>query len=169
MRALLQKLTGWMAITRSIQVGGKKVPIVVSPGARLGYLKPGPAHFDVELVQVAEARIKPGMNVWDIGANVGVFSVAAAAMGARALAVEADIWLASLLRRTAALHEDRIKVVPTAVSDKCGVVEFNIAEIGRAANAIAGQGRHADRAALRVETVPTLTLDTLLGASRHRT
>ncbi|MEM1298877.1 MAG: FkbM family methyltransferase [Pseudomonadota bacterium] len=162
MRSLVKKLTRGMTFTRSFAVGGKTASIVVSPEAQLSYLKPGSAGFDMELVAFVEERVRPGMTVWDVGANVGLLSVAAAAMGAQVLAIEADIWLAGLLRRTAALNDDGMTVLPVAISDQCGVVQFNISHAGRASNAIAGQGRHADLPVRRVDTVPTLTLDVLL-------
>jgi tRNA G37 N-methylase Trm5 len=49
--------------------------------------------------------VRPGTTVWDIGANVGLFSFAAASLGAQVVAVEADIWLANLMQRSAQLNK----------------------------------------------------------------
>lgn len=55
--------------------------------------------------RVAEEEIAPGHVVWDIGANVGVFTLASAAMAGRnvfVLDVEPDPMLAGLLGRSTA-------------------------------------------------------------------
>jgi FkbM family methyltransferase len=139
--------------------------LLVSGDARLELLKPGPEGFDKMLLARAEELVKPGMSVWDIGANVGLFSVAAAARGATVLAVEADPWLAELLQRTANLPENanlKLSVAPFAVSDKDGVAKFFIANRGRASNALAEAGGHSQMGGVREERLtPTLRIDTL--------
>ncbi|MEM0988845.1 MAG: FkbM family methyltransferase [Pseudomonadota bacterium] len=161
MRTLVERLTRQIVLTRTLHVNGQRRRIVVSPDARLAYLKPGKAGFDWRLVELAHRFARAGTVVWDIGANVGLFSVAATAYGARAIAVEADIWLAGLLRRTAQLNDDRITVVPSAVADQCGTVHLAIARRARASNAIAGYGRRQTGGVRHVETVASLTMDAL--------
>jgi precorrin-6B methylase 2 len=58
-----------------------------------------------KLLAIAKELIKPGMVLWDIGANVGAFTMAAAYMAGKVgkvLAIEPDSWLTSLIRRSAA-------------------------------------------------------------------
>jgi hypothetical protein len=58
-----------------------------------------------ELFSLAEKLIRPGDVVWDVGANVGLFTFAAAAKTGptgKVLAIEPDPWLGTLLRRSAA-------------------------------------------------------------------
>ena len=117
------------------------------------------------LLAIAEECIRSGMTVWDVGANVGVFSVAAAARGATVVAFEPDVWLADLLERTRSLSENHnlnLSVIPVAISDKDGVAQFMIAERGRASNALEEAGGHSQMGGVRQKRmVPTLTLDTL--------
>lgn len=166
LRRLAERLARGRSLTRRISVGGQRVPLVVSPDAQLKYLKPGLEAFDLDLIAIAETCVRPGDTVWDVGANVGVFTVAAAVAARTVWAIEADIWLAGLLRRTAALpaNADRdIHVLPTALSDKVGTASFDIAARGRASNALSASGGRSQMGGARdTVTVPTLTLDTLL-------
>jgi len=62
------------------------------------------SRVDPLLYEMAEELVKPGSVVWDVGANVGLFSICAAARSGRSgqvLAIEPDFWLANLINRTA--------------------------------------------------------------------
>lgn len=85
------------------------------------------------------------MNVWDIGANVGLFSFAAASLGAQVVAVEADTWPANLLQRSALLNQLPVTVFPAAVSDRQGVSKLYLSEHGRASNSLRGKRLRTDR------------------------
>jgi FkbM family methyltransferase len=98
--------------------------------------------------------VRPKMTVWDIGANVGLFSFAAAALGAQVVAVEADIWLANLMQRSVLLNQLPVTVLPAAVDDHHGVSKLYISDRGRASNSLGGSGP--------AQTVVTITLDSLL-------
>lgn len=98
--------------------------------------------------------VRPEMTVWDIGANVGLFSFAAAALGARVVAVEADIWLANLMHRSALLNKLPVTVLPAAVSDHQGISKLYHSDQGKASNSLSGSGP--------AQTVVTVTLDWLL-------
>ncbi|MFH1113232.1 MAG: FkbM family methyltransferase, partial [Pseudomonadota bacterium] len=103
-----------------------------------------------------------------LSANVGVFAMAAASIAAAGtvLAVEADIWLAQILRRSAKLKANRslnIRVLPAAISSHNGVATLLIAKRGRASNALEKAGGHSQMGGIReTELVPTLKLDRLL-------
>lgn len=141
-------------------------PIVVSPGASLSLLKPS-LHSD--LFAFAEEFVHIDDSVWDIGANVGLLTFAAAHRAGpdgHVLAVEADLFLTELLRRSAALQPATsapVQIVPAAASLANGIADFHIAKDARATNHLAASSGSSQTGGIR-ETVPvvTLTLDWLL-------
>lgn len=143
------------------RVGGH--PLIVSPDAALAYLRPGP--IVSTLTWLAARFIGPGDQVWDLGANVGVFSFAAAARGGSVLAVEPDPFLAGLLRRSARLQENReldVEVLSVAMSSRFDLATFAIAERGRASNSLLEVRSRVTAGGVRDRlTVPLLTLDML--------
>lgn len=100
------------------------------------------------------------MIAWDIGANVGLFSFCAASLGATVYSIEPDTFLISLHRRSAAKNRLAVTPIPIAVSDHCGLIQFNIAARGRSAN-FATDGRSDAGGIRRREIVPCVTLDSL--------
>jgi FkbM family methyltransferase len=117
---------------------------------------------------LATELIKVGDVVWDIGANVGYFSFAAAGVSGvkgRVLSIEPDYWLVELLHRSANANGDRmakVDVLPVAVSNSQGIKRFHIAARGRAANYLEGANLREARASNASALVPTVTLDWLL-------
>jgi FkbM family methyltransferase len=134
--------------------------IYVSPDSALRLWRFNLESTDRELVEVASSFILRDMVVWDVGANVGLFSFCAAALGARVYALEPDIFLVSLLRRSARKNGLAVTPIPVAISDHCGLVDFNIAERGRSANFVT-KGRSDTGGVRRKETAPCVTLDWL--------
>jgi FkbM family methyltransferase len=169
-RTIIERLSRGKVLKRTITVSGKPIPIYVSPDAQLKYLKLGSNVFDNDLIQIAETFLVENSNVWDVGANVGVFTFSSAAVAAKGVivAVEPDIWLASILRRTSRLDQYRnsdIRVVPVAISAADGTAKFVIANRGRASNALESAGGRSQMGGTREEQyVPTLRLDTLLSS-----
>lgn len=168
LRTLVERLSRGRVLQRRITVKHRSVPILVSPDAQLKYLHLGARGFDQDLIGIAEQYLNEHSNVWDIGANVGVFTFAAATVASKGtiVSIEADIWLANILRKTAAFQEyahTSIRVVPTAISDANSVAVFLIAARGRASNTLATAGGRSQMGGVReTQYVPTLTLDTLL-------
>jgi FkbM family methyltransferase len=110
--------------------------------------------------------VRPGHIVWDIGANIGLFSfVAAAAAGpdGRVLAVEPDAALVGLLRRSAAFNQASaaVDVLPAAVADELAVARFHVARRNRATSHLDGFGTTQTGGIRTTELVPTVTLDWL--------
>jgi FkbM family methyltransferase len=142
--------------------------LFVSPGALLKLWWPVLEATDPALFAWAAEFVAAGDVVWDIGANVGLFSFAAAARAGtagRVIAVEADIWLANLLRRSARQANRRapVDVLPVAVSDAVGVARFQIAERSRAANFLADAHGSSQAGGIReTQQVMSVTLDWLL-------
>lgn len=135
----------------------------------LKLLKRSPDDFDPTLLPLTRRFVREGMNVWDIGANVGVFTFAAAGLvGAKGsvTAIEADTWCVDLLRRSSRMRQTsavgRVTVIPVAVSDRIGVASFEVSQRARAVNHLAQTDGSVFAGAPReTQSVPTLTLDTL--------
>lgn len=168
LRKIAERLSRGKVIKRKIKVDNQHVNILVSPDAQLKYLKMGAVAFDRDLINLAQDHITEADVVWDIGANVGVFTFASAVVSksGAVLAVEADDWLARLLRRTSRLKDYSncdIHVLSAAVSNENSVASFLIASRGRASNALKEAGGRSQMGGVR-ETlhVATLTLDRLL-------
>jgi FkbM family methyltransferase len=129
-------------------------PLFVSPDSQLGYWRRDIAKVDPFLLSMVRELVRPEMIVWDIGANVGLFSFAAASLGANVVAVEADIWLANLMHRSTLLNKLRVTVLAAAVSDNQGVSKLYRSDGGKASNSLRGSGP--------AQTVVTVTLDWML-------
>jgi FkbM family methyltransferase len=115
--------------------------VYVSPDIGLRYWFTSLSKAEPELFRVAELLCGPGDRVFDLGANMGIFSLASAHLvgeSGSVVSVEADTWLVDLLRRSFGPRQEgkRIRVLPAAITSKVGVVEFNIARDGRASNFI---------------------------------
>ncbi len=156
-RRRLPRAAGAGAIVVSGKVGGLK------------YLLKSARFWDPELLDIAAQLVKDGHSVWDVGANVGLFSKAAAfhagAQG-RVLSIEADLDAVALLNRTCRLRSPchaEMTVLPAAISDSVGFVRFLIAKRARAANSIEGFGSTQSGGVKETRTLPCVTLDSLLG------
>jgi FkbM family methyltransferase len=112
--------------------------------------------------------VTKGDVVWDIGTNVGLFSIAAAAKagsGGVVISVEADTDAVILLNATCRLrlsHHAEMTILPVAVGSTNGFVKFSIAKRARAANAIQGFGSTQMGGVREVRVLPCITLDKLL-------
>ncbi len=105
LRRCLEKLSRRLVLRRRLpaRFGGRR--LWVTPGAALAYYHSLDSRRWTDLFDLAEHGVNPGDHVWDIGANLGVFAFSAAhraGLAGGVLAVEADPWLAELLRRSAA-------------------------------------------------------------------
>ena len=134
----------------------------------LRYLLKRSCDWDPELIGIARFLVKPGHVIWDVGTNVGLFSKAAAFHAGElgeVISIEADMDAVTLLNRTSRLHSERhakMVVLPVAVSDSLGFVNFCIAKRSRSANFIEGFGSTQTGGVSEVRTLPSVTLDSLL-------
>ena len=118
----------------------------LTPEAGLRYWFPSFAvRSGDSLLKNAAETVKPGSVVWDVGANMGLFSFAAAGLAGpagRVYAFEPDAFMATLLRRSARLNRQAapVEVIPCAVSDTVSLARFNIARRSRASNFLEGFG-----------------------------
>ena len=103
-RGMIENFTRDWVIRRRLSVDFSNAPIHVTPSAGLRYLFRPMNSVDTSLLELVKEFVKPGVVVWDIGANIGLFSFAAASMAGSAglvVALEPDAWLVQLLRRSA--------------------------------------------------------------------
>ena len=167
LRRLAERMTrGWVMRRRLSDEFGR-APLLVTPEAALRYLFRPLDRVDPALLAFAHEFIEPGDTVWDIGANVGLFTIAAAAKATssgRVLAIEADIWLVQLLRRSAAMQDAGsapVEILPAAVGERLEPRTLAIAERGRASNALEGYGGSQTGGVRRREQVMAVSLDWL--------
>jgi FkbM family methyltransferase len=140
--------------------------IYTSSEGGLRYLRPTLNYVDPPLLRLAAEVVRPGGSIWDIGANLGLFSFAAAVAAGSAghvLAVEPDTTLVRLLRRSADVNREHapVEVLPAAIADSVGVGRFHIARRNRSTNHLDGFGTTQTGGVRATELVPTLTLDWL--------
>jgi FkbM family methyltransferase len=174
-RRFVERMSRGIILKRRLPafVGG--LSLYVSPDSQLKYLKPGIKAFDLPLLRLARDHVQADSIVWDVGANVGVFAFAAAGIATQGhiVAIEADMWLASLLRRSLRAQKQLacdFTVLCTAISERNGIGEFAIARRGRASNYLTAAGGWTQAGGVRERVhVPTLTIDTLLDCIRPPT
>lgn len=167
LRSLLEKATRRSSFRRSLPavVGG--APIYVSGSAGLRYLFRPMGSIDPALYKLASEFVSRDHVVWDVGANVGLFSVASAHLAGekgKVYAFEPDVWLVQLLRHTASIQPSSsaaVTIVPAAVAEFCGLRSFNISVRSRATNSLAGYGNGHTGGVAEQQTVMTVSLDWL--------
>lgn len=144
-----------------------RLPFYVSTEAGLRYMVRPSSRLDPALLRIASTYVKPGMSVWDVGANVGLFSFAAAALAGpkgSVLAFEPDRWLLRLLERSTKVNGCRadVELLSAAVSNADGLATFYIARRSRSTNFMQGFGTSQTGGTRGSVLVPTISLDTVL-------
>lgn len=142
-----------------------KRQLVVSPDASLRWLRTDPWRDEHALILAVDLLATPDAVVWDLGANVGAFGLCAAVRtGAAVVMVDADPFLADLLRDSARHNPDlAIEILCCAVGENEGVARFAIAGRGRSCNGLLDgkiSSQHGESREIRL--VPTLSADCLL-------
>jgi FkbM family methyltransferase len=169
LRPLVERLSRNRVIRRRLPAAFGGHTLLVSPDSATRFWRRDLRQVDPLLFRLARESVRSGSTVWDVGANVGLFAAAASFLAGRAgsvLAIEADAWLAALLRRSAlTLPADHavIEVLNVAVAARQGIADFVIAKRGRAANHLASVDGSTQSGGVRdVQKVVTVTLDWLL-------
>jgi len=157
-----------MVFRRRLPPGFGRGKILVSPDAGLRFYRRNLAAGDEILFKMVDELVKPGDVVWDVGANVGLFTFASANRSGKdgeVIAIEADLWLVGLLRRSCEMLERSrnaaVMVIPAAASDSLGLATFHIAERTRSSNHLEGVGSTQAGGTRRTESIVTITLDWL--------
>ena len=153
-RSVVAHLSKDLVFKRHLPQEFGRSPILVSPAAALRYWHRDLTRVDPFLFSMVRELVCPGCVVWDIGANVGLFSFAAAKLARSVIAIEPDMWLVNLLHRSIELNRLPVTVVPAAVSDCCGTTQLRVASRSRASNSLHGSGE--------AQSVVSITLDSLL-------
>jgi FkbM family methyltransferase len=166
MRAIAERATHRLVICRRLPPPFGQVSIYTSSEGGLRYLRPNLGNVDPQLLRLVTEMIRPGDTIWDIGANVGLFTFAAAAAAGpsgQVLAVEPDATLVRLLRRSAVLNRciAAVEVFPVAVAADLSVGRFHVARRNRSTSYLDGFGTTQTGGIRSTELVPTVTLDWL--------
>jgi FkbM family methyltransferase len=172
LRRWVELLSRGVVLRRRLPGKFQNLPLYVSPEASLRYWRRNLATVDPMLFDMALELVKAGQVVWDVGANVGLFSFCASALAGPSgfvLAIEPDFWLAHLLTRSArGLSQRRLTAAPVAVvcaavAEHTSVRELQIAERGRAASHLAQiQGSTQAGGSRYSQQTITVSLDFLL-------
>jgi hypothetical protein len=140
LRWAVERASHHLVLRRRLPPPFTSARIYVSTEGGLRYLARTMAEVDPTLLQLAAQVVRPGDTVWDVGANMGLFSFAAAVAAGPAGPVE---------------------VLPVAVSDELSVASFHVARRNRATNHLAGFGSAMAGGVRSRHLVPTVTLDWL--------
>jgi hypothetical protein len=126
-RKVVEQYTRDWVNTRHLPSSFGDIPIFVTPSAGLKYLFKPMTKVDPILLRNVIELIHLNDVVWDIGANIGLFTFAAAARAGRngsVIAFEPDTWLVQVLRKSAAIQPESsapVTIVPAAVASRpCG-------------------------------------------------
>lgn len=144
LRSALEQATHRVVVRRRPPppFGAARIYVV---GRRAALSRARHARVDPALVGLATESMRPGDTAWDIGANLGLFSFAAAVTAGpsgRVLAMEPDTAPAGLRRRAGAVYQGHapVDVLPAAVSDQESAARSHIASWSRSTNHLDGFG-----------------------------
>ncbi len=168
LRTFIERSTRRWCFRRRLPKSFGGAEIYVSPAAGLRYLFRSMGSVEPGLCALAKEFVHDGTVVWDVGANIGLFSFVAASCSGprgRVISFEPDIWLVQLLRRSAALPHSSaaasVEVVPVAIAESVDLRTFHIASRSRSANFLSGYGSTQTGGTAERQTVLSVSLDWL--------
>jgi FkbM family methyltransferase len=170
-RNLAEHMSRGVVFRRRLPSKFNRLPIYVTPEAGLRYWL-AMSRVDPTLYRTVDELVRPGITVWDIGANVGLFSFCAAVLSGPSgfvLSVEPDLWLAQLVGRSAQeLSPGQSKCSPVqvlcaSVSDSNRISKLKVAERARSSNHLLDAlGSTQAQGSRYMQLTVSLTLDYLL-------
>jgi FkbM family methyltransferase len=164
-RSFIERMSRQIVFRRRLPAKFQSAPIYVSPSGGLRYLLKSMQEVDPLLLKFCELYIKQGMTVWDVGANVGLFTVSASALAGasgRVYSFEPDSWLVQLLRKTAVIQSStasKIEVLPVGVANACQFRRFGLATRSRSTNFLEGYGSTQTGGVREWITIMCISLD----------
>ena len=169
LRRLAEFLSRGVVLRRRLPARFGRLPIYVTPEAGLRFWGPM-SRVDSALYNMVEELVTPGSVVWDVGANVGLFSFCAAARAGEpgfVLAIEPDYWLAHLMTRSCRrlpLNKcSKVEVLCVSISDSNRISRLEIAERARASSHLMeAAGSNQSGTVRQVQPTASVTLDFLL-------
>jgi len=167
-RTYAEKLLRTIIIKRRLPKEFGNVPLYVSSEGRLAFLFRKFNSIDQTLLNNVNEYIHDGDIVWDVGANVGLFTFAAAYRCGQkgfVVAIEPDVIMLQLLQKSVLSQPNtsaRVEVIPVAVAETIEVKKFVISERARATNHLDGyEGSTQTGGARSYQNVISVTLDWL--------
>jgi FkbM family methyltransferase len=169
---MVERLSRGVVLRRRLPREFGRGRIFVAPeNGGLKYWRLDIGKTDRELFQLVDEHVRPGMNVWDVGANMGMLTFAAAHRAGpkgMVLAIEPDVDNLRLLLRTRRAMDPAanapVEVLGAALANPGKrVAKFQIAQRARTANALEGWGSTQTGGFRESRVVPILTLDELIG------
>ena len=168
-RLLAERMSRGLSFCRTLRTPKGLRRLVVTPEASLRYWLPRSLNSDTQLCDFAVRYVKEGRKVWDIGANVGIFTYLSAALvgsTGRVLTVEADPFISQLLIRSGLrvpAGDAHPEIVTAAVSSASGLGDFAVPNRSRASNHLLASSGCTQTGGVRFSfKVPCVTLEWLL-------
>ncbi len=173
-RSMAERMSRGVSFWRRLPEEFGRVKMRVSPeSGGLRYWKFNLGGVDTGLLDFVREFVKPGMSVWDVGANLGLLSFASAAKAGpsgQVVAVEPDVDNQKLLLRTIRANVGKmaeVNVLGVAVAKPpTRFAKFEISGRSRASNKLAGFGNTQFGAAAETRAVVIVTLDEMLQGFR---
>ena len=166
--SIIRRFSKNLVIAKKLPKEFGSATLYVTPRSDMRLIFPGYERSASDLMHVVNKYVQTGNCVWDIGSNLGIFSVCAAFKAGstgKVFALEADPRYAAMQSRTYdGLNSNYSKsnVLCAAVADKLGILEFAVAKKGHTRSHLADVERGSQVEAEAYRQVMTVTLDYLL-------
>ena len=170
LRRIAERLSRDVVLTRTLPRDFGSLRLFVSPeGGGLKYWRWDLGKVDPNLLRAVDIFVRPGASVWDVGANMGLFTFAAASRvgpSGHVLGIEPDVDNVRLLNRTRGTLPQtcgHVDILPVALNrGDSRVARLAISVRARASNALEAFGSSQQGGVREIRTVAALCMDDLL-------